>query len=222
MLQRDGHDADPKRLKERIALLEVENRNMHAVQNEHAQLQTRFAELERELKACDASSRIESDAGTASSVSGRDAEHAESDRDDLLFQLRWENRLLEKRLKRLTEYSNQLSEDAMRARLQSSRRRRGESGSGSTTSSSCGLQVSSSLAGSGVQDLQRLLSENDASIRHLRGEVRDTATALARNGSNPSKPILSSRTDGSGKKGAVDVLCIGGGSDGQDVEWHAG
>mmetsp|Transcript_136232 Transcript_136232/g.303506 ORF Transcript_136232/g.303506 Transcript_136232/m.303506 type:complete len:607 (-) Transcript_136232:75-1895(-) len=216
LLQRDKREAKPAQLRERVELLEAENRSGSAVESERLQLQGRLAEVERQLS--------ELPVAAAAAEAGPPPK-ADDEDEDVVAELRWENQLLAKRLDSTARYAEQLHQEFLRARLQSSQRRQLEAAS-SRPSTSAGAaadglsSVTEGGDGEGDEDpeIAKLLGENEATLRRLRGEVRDTATAMARRGQEALAPA----PPGPGKRGtqsAVDVLTIGDGA--PDVEWHA-
>jgi len=215
LFQKDAREKQPEQLRQRVALLEVENQSARAVDHEHEQLQVRLAETERELTALDAGTIAEEEESLPMAADDPAAE-------DVLDEVRWENRLLEKRLQRLKQYTGQLHEGVLRARLQSARRQRGDFIVG-------GGEVAIPTGDGGEvqpQHLERLASDNEVRLQQLRCELRDTATAMARNrGQPPSSPprLGASRPSGADNEGVVDVLVLGDASSGsgaRDVEWH--
>merc|ERR1712232_1263515 len=81
---------------------------------------------------------------------------------EVLSELRWENKLLEKRYKRLSKSSEDLQHDAMRHRLQS---RRGDAPAPPPPAATNGARCSTPM------DLNKLLADNEARLQALRQEV---------------------------------------------------
>eukprot|EP00933_Yihiella_yeosuensis_P053852 TRINITY_DN5214_c0_g1_i8.p1 TRINITY_DN5214_c0_g1~~TRINITY_DN5214_c0_g1_i8.p1 ORF type:complete len:606 (+),score=157.18 TRINITY_DN5214_c0_g1_i8:79-1896(+) len=200
LILRDRREAQPKHFQEKLAKLQAENRNARAVDDEHSTLTEQVQELDSQLAQLRQQSCSSQDAKTVV------AEPVSEDVEDLQF----EAKLLEKRLDRAKEYNKQLFQDAERAKLRSAARR-------------CGAPVPE-LENTEPQkseeldpDISELLAKNTAMLTKLHGEVRDTATAMARNASNKS---AQARPPPGHRSSAVDVLTIGAGAEGGDVEWH--
>lgn len=206
LLERDGHESGSEGLGEQLKALEEENKNMGAVESEHQLLLSRLEKAERELADAKAEEAGRAPSGSAAGPAAEVAAFAADD--DEMDELRWENQLLRKRLRRMQQYAGNMQEDELRTRLKTGGRPR----------TGAWLAEGKDEQGDAAEEDQdpemtRLVAENEASLRELRGEVRDTATALAR------KQAFSGPADPRGAAG-VDVLKIGEGADSQDTEWH--
>eukprot|EP00929_Paragymnodinium_shiwhaense_P075060 TRINITY_DN38383_c0_g1_i1.p1 TRINITY_DN38383_c0_g1~~TRINITY_DN38383_c0_g1_i1.p1 ORF type:complete len:712 (-),score=164.15 TRINITY_DN38383_c0_g1_i1:90-2225(-) len=188
LLERDAKEALPEKLEERIASLELENRSARALDDEQVQLQSRLSEVEEELKKLPAAPEqlAASEAGGAVSSkrpgsekeshrasptpSDASADHhpnAAEDESEVLQELRWENKLLEKRFKRLSQYSEDLAHAAMRQRLLS----RGQVASNAPPPPPPASSTQPSERCATPQDLNHLLRANEARLQELRKEV---------------------------------------------------
>lgn len=235
LLKQDGQEAQPDQLQEQVARLELENRSAAAVESEAQQLQKRLAEVERQAAALPPR-----EPATAASPPPPPPAPPPSDaNDETLAELRWENRLLEKKVRSMAMYVDQQHTGMLRARLTSS--------AGSRASSRPGTARSAASAGGGLcagglaavaealsvtgenNDLDakvaQVLEGNESMLRKLRDEMRDTATAIARRGTADRSAGAGVGAAGPAKPPArsgnrVDVLTIGAGQGGRDVEWH--
>jgi len=206
LLERDGRESCSEGLREQLRAMEEENRNLPAVESEHELLLSRLEKAERELADLQAAEASRAQTPASSSAAGLpdDPDLAE---DDEVSELRWENQLLRKRLRRMQQYSESLQEDEFRTRLKTGCRPR--------TGAWLPEHEQEDAAGADEDpEIASLVAANEAKLRDLRGEVRDTATALAR-----KKQAFSGPADPRGVAG-VDVLTIGEGLGVEDVEWH--
>lgn len=192
LLQRDAKDAAPVGLAEQLERLQEENRAWPAVEGEHTHLKALIAQAEGEL------SRLNTmPTSKAADLGGAQVATANSlDDDGLLGELRWENKLLRKRLQGLSRHATELQEHDLRARLQSSR--------------------STMVPG----EMAKLALENEAKLRRLQDEVRDTATAVARRNQQASGDAEASASEDPLSAARVDVLRLGEGTAAQAEEWH--
>lgn len=194
LLQEEHVEQQMEKIRADIERLEVENRSTHAVQSEHAQLQARLAEVDRQLSGS---------VQTASCQRAGPVNIGDSpEDDDAIDQLRWENSLLEKRLDRMKKFSEQSRHNCLSAQVRSRQ------------SSSQGVHGAKPTEEIRIDpELHSILADNEAMLRRLHGDVSQTAAG---------KPLPSSVRGGLAKhmqNSQVDVLTIGSeGSD--DVEWH--
>jgi len=228
-LRQDGQEAQPDHIREQVARLETENRNLVAVEDEREQLQARLGVVERELGAIDAPH----DAWGPPSIVADP---------DILAQLRWENRLLEKRYYRMKRYNEQVRHGLLSARLKTCE----GLGNGKVSSYSAAFNTTAAVGALAKQpraeeagaeavdiELEELIAENESRLGKLRGELRETITASGRREKLQPPPRVGGagasvkqapRPRGGGKgateTGSVDVLTIDGGGLGRDVEWH--
>lgn len=217
LLQQGHNDDQPERLRERLRHLEVENRSVGAVEGEHSQLKARIAEVERELESLEGRAPTAASATGASSTSGP-SRAATDTSEEALDELRWENRLLHKRLLRLQRYSEDLQQDALRARLKSACRSRGEEPMLADRNGETAFCSAGSTSGA---TLEELVAGNETMLLQLRCEVRDTATALARRGQQEQVSPTGRRPAGADEEGVVDVLTLSDlAAGGDDVECH--
>eukprot|EP00931_Biecheleriopsis_adriatica_P104836 TRINITY_DN79456_c0_g1_i1.p1 TRINITY_DN79456_c0_g1~~TRINITY_DN79456_c0_g1_i1.p1 ORF type:complete len:605 (-),score=153.08 TRINITY_DN79456_c0_g1_i1:193-2007(-) len=196
LLQKDAHERQPDHFQKQVADLKVENRSMDAINDEHGQLQLALAEVDDLLARLDDQAHVDGSAKLQ-------AEEDEAGAEEGLTELRLEMRRLEKRLEQVKRYNTQLLEDVERAKLRSAQRALGYS------------QKDIEAAQIDDPEIDRLIASNEDKLRRLQLDVRDTATAMAKNrahGSNRPPPGHNSS--------AVDVLTIGAGCKGEDVEWH--
>lgn len=217
LLQQSHHDDQPERLRERLRHLEVENRSAEAVEGEHSQLKARLAEVERELESLEGRPPTAASVTGSSSASGPSRAPTDVTSEETLDELRWENRLLQKRLLRLQRFSEDLQQDALRARLKSACRSRGEEPMRASRNSEAASYSAGSSSGAALEEL---VAGNEKMLLQLRCEVRETATALAR-GQREQVSLTGRRPAGADEEGVVDVLTLSDlavGSD--DVEWH--
>eukprot|EP00930_Biecheleria_cincta_P045162 TRINITY_DN31134_c0_g1_i1.p1 TRINITY_DN31134_c0_g1~~TRINITY_DN31134_c0_g1_i1.p1 ORF type:complete len:621 (-),score=150.74 TRINITY_DN31134_c0_g1_i1:38-1900(-) len=205
LLEKDAREQTQEHFQKLVDDLEVENRSARAIEDESRALTQRSEELDVLM------ARLKDE--VASQVSGATALEARlPEEGEDLEELRWECRRLQKRLDRARDYNRELLEDAERARLQS-RSQRGSSGAGQPS-----LKQEEEPNDAEDPEMEEMLAQNDLNLRRLQGEFRDTATALAAK----SKSAGVSKKPPAGGRSAdrVDVLTIGGGADGRDVEWH--
>jgi len=186
-------------------MLELENRSILAVDTEHEQLQTRL-------------DRVDSALAKLAEVEGHPRKSTSDP--DVMDQLRWENKLLERRLERMARYNEQLQSDFQRAQLRSSQGRP-SSGGGITSAKAMSSRTHRTALCEVPDDpeLSKAIEDNEALLTDLRVELRDTATAVARLGTAarvdqhvPAHPQKST--------GMIDVLTLGDRPGTSDVEWH--
>jgi len=190
LLQRDAKETAPVGLTEQVERLQEENRAWPAVQGEHTQLKAHIARAEEELSRLNAMPMTkEADLGGAN-VASADVD------DGHLGELRWENKLLRKRLQSLSRFTSQLQEHDLRARLESSR----------------GAAVPGEIA--------QLALDNEAKLRRLHDEVRDTATAVAQRDQRVVGDAERTASEDPFHAKRVDILRLGEDASAHDVEWH--
>merc|ERR1712216_908463 len=115
LLEQDDVAQQADALTADVERLEVENRSSMAVQSEHAQLQARLAEVERQLSAMNRNSTAsQGKSGTQEQMAA-----AEEEDDEEMSQLRLENKLLEKRLDRMRKLSEQTRHSFLSAQVKS-------------------------------------------------------------------------------------------------------
>jgi len=184
LLEQDGRDDEPARLRAKIEALEAENKNIAAVVSERDLLQTQLADLQR---------------GLVDTTGGVEMESEESEE---CRELRWENSLLEKRLQRVLQYSEQL------------RSKFSCSASPSRCSSRAGLAVARNA------DLSEIVANNEIMLRSLSTSVQRTATGDLWQPSAPAPVHASTMASRISDKATVDVLTIGAEDGESDLEWH--
>jgi len=188
LLQKDANERQPGHFEKMIASLEVENQSRRAVDDEKRALQRQLDELEQLLVEV---SKMELK---------QEAEHhpqEQEEDEDALEELRFESQRLERRLEEAKRYNRELMEDAVAAKPTSAK----------------GIQMTTEPDLTEDPEIDQLLARNEEKLRRLTGEVRDTATAMARQAAARSPPPGHNSS-------AIDVLTIGAGTDGADVEWH--
>jgi len=185
LLQNDAREHQPEHFEKMIACLEVENRSRRAVDDEKVALERQLHEVDQLL----------------ADLEHKAPEEAPEEDEDDLEELRWESQRLERRLEEAKRYNRELMEEAVQsAKL--------------ATAKGTPLAVAAELADlSEDPEIDQLLSRNEETLRRLTGEVRDTATAMARQSASRSPPPGHDSS-------TVNVLTIGVGADGADVEWH--
>mmetsp|Transcript_44108 Transcript_44108/g.116688 ORF Transcript_44108/g.116688 Transcript_44108/m.116688 type:complete len:558 (-) Transcript_44108:6-1679(-) len=188
LLEQDGRDDEPARLRAKIEALETENKNSAAVVSERDLLQTRLADLQR---------------GLVDTTGRGETPPAESEESEECRELRWENSLLEKRLQRVLQYSEQL-----RSKFSSS-------ASPSRCSSRAGLAVARNA------DLSEIVANNEIMLRSLSTSVQRTATGNLGQPSAPASVHASTMASRTSDKATVDVLTIGAEDGESDLEWHS-
>merc|ERR1712039_1075005 len=153
------------------------------------------------------------------------------DEDEIVAELRWENKLLVKRLQQLTRTGEQTHQEMLRAQLQSGLKADSSLRNSVTGSEPSAPSVSRNpnevKAGSSDSDgtdaeIAQLLADNEATLRQLRGEVRDTATAMGRRTKREGSRDRRSFDPAARKSkssAVVDVLTIGENGS-RDSEWH--
>lgn len=194
LLQRDAKDAAPVGLAGQLERLQEENRAWPAVEGEHTQLKAHIARAEEDLSRLNAMPTTKAaDPGSSAQVASATSLVDEG----LLGELRWENQLLRKRLQGLLRYTTQLQEHDLRARLQSSH--------GTTAV---------------PDEMAQLALDNEAKLRRLQDEVRDTATAVARRNQQAVGEAEATASKDPLSAARVDVLRLGEDLAAQDVEWH--
>lgn len=210
LLERDVEESQPAWLRERIERLELECRSSQAVTSEHDQLQSRLKEVEGALAALESGQAVRQALG--GDVEARPT--AEPDEEDALEELKMEGRMLEKRLERSQRHVEKLQQEYLRAQLQSSHLR-AEAAYGRAASGGPAPDSGTDNADEDPE-VTALLAANEARLRQLRDEVRDTATAMARRpaGHRPREPPAEPQE-------GADVLKLRAGSAGEDLEFHA-
>lgn len=254
LVERDNYEATPVWLKERVELLELEVRAAPAVMSERDSLKARLAEVEHALAEVDRQAMAApSSSSSRPGAKGIETvpEHGADDDEDLMEELSWEGKLLEKRLERARQYAGKLKQELLRAQLQSAHLRAsppqsagkaslGQSGTSLASRISddaskqsfparpgTGLKgtiadvCASGVTGVAEEDLEdedpevaELLRANEARLRQMRDDMRDTATAIARGTfqAQTASPALPQE--------GVDVLRLGEGDGSEDQEWH--
>merc|ERR1711920_733108 len=140
-------------------------------------------------------------------------------------ELRWENKLLVKRLQQLTRTGEQTHQDMLRAQLQSGLKADALKADASLRDRATASDLSMSAVPRNLDDtkagsesdgadaeIAQLLADNEATLRQLRGEVRDTATAMGRKSKREGSRDHRSFDPAARKSkssGIVDVLTIG-------------
>lgn len=115
LLEQDRQEASPDRLRQTVGNLQLENRNAVAVESEHLLLMAKLEEVQRQLQ--------DGAAEGPHTLLSRSSLAAAPEDDEELDQIRFENRLLQKKLQQARAYSEQLEQDLMRSQLKSSQMR---------------------------------------------------------------------------------------------------
>jgi len=220
LLEEDEKAGAPDEVLREVKRLETENRNMAAVESENAQLKARLEELEREEAAL-----------TRGSGSKRGATSAEAATDSqALDELKWENRLLEKRLERLTSYTEQLRSGTPSSRAQGAQPA-GVWSPATTAVAESALEAEGSAAergassaapGSESQDveLSQLIAENESMLQKVRSEIRVQTANISRPVDRSDDSEIAGARNSHARGNAVDVLTLDAAAGGRDVEWH--
>eukprot|EP00746_Dinoflagellata_sp_MGD_P002139 gnl/MRDRNA2_/MRDRNA2_104122_c0_seq1.p1 gnl/MRDRNA2_/MRDRNA2_104122_c0~~gnl/MRDRNA2_/MRDRNA2_104122_c0_seq1.p1 ORF type:complete len:420 (-),score=84.93 gnl/MRDRNA2_/MRDRNA2_104122_c0_seq1:70-1329(-) len=200
MQRRDAPDARLVGLRDKISALELENKNLPAMEIENQELLGRVKELEAEL------GKASGGASSASGTSGNDADFL-SENPEVLSELKWENHLLKKRLNRTTKYVEQLRREYYSTRMEKAsearERRRPLTADVATLATDMQRQgmsdpaeplspvrldgnSASSAGGKGDDryrgldgELKKLLQDNEEYLERLRCDVVRVATAAA-------------------------------------------
>merc|ERR1712194_103594 len=199
---------------------------------EHDDLQNRISEIETELANVSCPLAVAAGAGGNVHLSAQGQKRTQPDdegEDGAVAELRWENKLLVKRLQQLTRTGEQTHQDMLRVQLQSGLKADTAGSQGAIASESSAsknppdeVKAGSSDSDGGDAEILQLLADNEATLRTLRGEVRDTATAMGRKGKREGSRD-GRNFDPVARKGksssVVDVLTIGD-QGACDSEWH--
>merc|ERR1712232_14089 len=124
LLERGRRETQADGLAAQAARLEEENRTARAVDMEHEDLQRRIADIDAELANVSCPMAIAAGAGfdmskPAQQGQKRSQADGEQDEDETVAELRWENKLLVKRLQQVTRTGEQTHQDMLRTQLQS-------------------------------------------------------------------------------------------------------
>ncbi|CAE6972929.1 inlA [Symbiodinium sp. CCMP2456] len=176
--------------------LEQQVANLEAENRNSAAVQDESDRLARRLKAVDAA-LAELDAEPSKVKAAAEEAQVLEDEDDINL-ARWECRNVERRLEQARSYNRALMEDLCR------KRNRDEP-----------LEEASAEEDPEMADM---VSQNTQTLRRLREEVATASRASAPQ--PPAEPRPNARGRASRGGASVDVLTIGVGPGGEDVEWH--
>ncbi|CAK9099957.1 unnamed protein product [Durusdinium trenchii] len=190
LLERDVREREPSFIEKQIAQLEAENHSKVAVLEEFGRLTARRSQLQSALADMEGA-QVQSPALAALEASSFLAASNEVDDEDLDM-ARWECRRLEKRLAQARSYNCELLQDLER-------------------------KPAMSTNASEETEVAALVAQNEEMLSRLRSKLR---TAQGTQVSPPKVPKAPPPKGRRGGADVVEVLTIGAGPEGQDLEWQ--